>query len=122
MDDDVALGEQLQPVVVEAEAVGAHIAGHRRHPGGDLFGEPVAVLLAEQIEAVVLQDLLGGPLHRRGAATGPDEEHHPAVGDTAEETLDQRRSEEAGGPGDEESLAGQALADEGHRICLPYGK
>ena len=61
---------RLQALVVEAQPVGGHVAGHRRYPGGHLGLEPVAVLLPEAVEAVVLQDLLGGPLHRASTA-GP---------------------------------------------------
>ena len=91
-------------------------------PGGHGVVEAVAELLAEPVEAVVLEDLLGGPLHRRGPATGADEQDDLAVGDAAEDALDQGRPEEPGGAGDEESPAGQGVADAGHPICLPYGK
>ena len=84
--------------------------------------EAVAELLAQAVEAVVLQDLLGGPLHRRRPPAGPDEEDDLAVGDAAEDALDQGGSEEPGGAGDEEALTGQGVADAGHPICLPYGK
>ncbi len=110
------------PVVVEAEPVGGHVAGHRGDPGGHLVVEPVAVLLAQAVEAVVLQDLPGGPLHRGRPPTGADEQDHPGVGNGAEEPFDQGRSQEPGGTGDEELLAARAVTDAGHRICLPYGK
>ena len=122
MDDDVAVRECLEAAGVQAEAVGGHVAADGRDPGRHRLVEPVAQLLAEAVEAVVLQDLLGGPLHRRRPATGTDEEDDLAVRDAAEDALDQCGPEEPGGAGDEESPTGQGVADAGHPICLPYGK
>ena len=122
VDHDVAIGEFLEPVAVEAEAVGSHVAGDRRYPRDHVGIEPLPVLLAEPVEAVVLHDLLGGPLHGGGTAAGSDEEHDLTVGDGPQEALDQGSPQEAGGTGDEEAFAGQGVADAGHRICLPYGK
>jgi hypothetical protein len=112
----------LEPVGVQAQAVGGHVAGHRGDTGGHRPVEPVAQLLAQAVEAVVLQDLLGGPLHRRGPSAGADEQDDLAVGDAAQEAFDQCGTEEPGGAGDEETPTGQGVADAGHPICLPYGK
>ena len=122
MDDDVTGGEDLTGIIVQSEPVGPHVAGDRRHPGCHLGVEPVAVGLAEAIEAVVLEDLTGGPLHGARAPAGADQEHDLAVGDGAQQPLHQGGSQEAGGTGDKESLAGEGVSDAGHRICLPYGK
>ena len=122
MHDDVAPRQRLQPVGVQAQAVGGHVAGHGGDPVGHGRVEPVAQLLAEAVEAVVLQDLLGGPLQGRGPPAGADEEDDLAVGDAAQDALDQGGSEEPGGAGDEETPTGQGVADAGHPICLPYGK
>ena len=52
--------------VVEAEPVGADVAGDRRDPSGDQLGEAVlAELLAEAVEGVVAEDLALGPLLAR---------------------------------------------------------
>ncbi len=112
----------LPALLVEAEAVGGHIAGHGGHPGGHLGVEAVPVLLAQPVEAVVLEDLLGRALHGRGPPSRPDQQRHLAVRDAAEDPLDQGRAEESGGTGDEELPAGQGVTDAGHQICLPYGK
>ncbi len=120
--DDVAVRQRLDAGGVHAQPVGGDVTGHRGDPGGHLLVEPVTQLVAQAVEAVVPQDLLGGPLHRRGTATGTDEQDDPAVGDAAQDALDQCGPEEPGGSGDEEAPAGEGVADAGHPICLPYGK
>jgi hypothetical protein len=122
VDHHVALGQQLQAGLVDSQAVGGDVARHRRHSGRHLGVEVGAELAPQEVEAVVLQDLLGGPLHRRRTATRSDQEDHPAVRDAPEDPLHQRRAQESGRTGDEELLAGEGLADTGHQICLPYGK
>ena len=47
----------------------------------------------------------------RGAAPGPDQQCDLAVGNAAQEALEQVRAEEAGGAGDEDALAGQLVTD-----------
>ncbi len=111
-----------QPLVVEPQPVGAHVAGHGGHPGRHLLGERGAELVPEAVEAVVAQHLALDPLGGGCPPTGSHEQHHPAVGNGAEEPLDQRRPQEAGGAGHEEAPSGQGVTHRGHRICLPYGK
>jgi hypothetical protein len=109
VDDDVAGGEQRPAFGVEAEAVGGDVARDGGDPGGDLCGEVVG-LASETVEGVVLQDLAGNAL-LRAAPARPHQQHQLAVGYLAQEPLDQRGAEEAGGAGDADALAGQLLAD-----------
>ena len=57
VDDDVARGQDLPALVVEAEPVPAHVTGHRHQAAFDLVGEAVAPLGSEPVEAVVADDL-----------------------------------------------------------------
>ncbi len=122
MDHDVALREPLAAGLVESETIGGDIPGHGLHPGGHLGLEAVAELVAEAVEAVVPQDLLGGPLPGGRTTPGADQQDDLAVGNVPENALHQGCSQKSGGPGDEEPLAGQSVTHTGHRICLPYGK
>ncbi len=72
MDDDVGRGERRPPVLVEAETVLPDVTGHGAHPSGHLVGEAVAELVAQPVEAVVLDDLAGQPGAGVGPAPGPD--------------------------------------------------
>ncbi len=103
MHHEVAARELLEPCCVQAQPVGPDVAGHGRDPGCDLLVEAVAELRAQAVEAVVPEDLLGGPLDRRRPASGPDQEHHLTVRDAAQDTLDQGGAEEPGRTGDEEA-------------------
>ena len=122
--DDVALATgAASPSSSSPSPSVADVAGHGGDPGGHLVVEAVPELCAQAVEAVVLEDLPGGPLHRgRRGGPGRIRRTTSAVGDGAQEPLDQGRAEEPGGAGDEEPPAGQGVADAGHRICLPYGK
>ena len=122
VDHHVAAGQGVEPGGVQTEPVGGHVAGHRAHPGVHLVVEPVAQLLTQAVEAVVLQDLLGRPLTGRGPPAGADQQDDPAVGDAAQDAFDQGGPQEPGGAGDEEAPARQGVTDAGHPICLPYGK
>ena len=99
--------------LVEAEAVGADVAGHHLHPAGDhlVEGRLAAELLAEPVEAVVLEDLALGALLDGAHAAGPDEEHELAAGGRSQQALDQSGAHEAGGAGDEDALAGKVVPD-----------
>ena len=69
VDDDVARGQQLPALVVEAQPSVAHVAGHRRHPGWPprrRSRSPSS--LAQPVEAVVADDLPGRPA---AAASAP---------------------------------------------------
>ncbi|MEZ5139138.1 MAG: hypothetical protein R2711_10360 [Acidimicrobiales bacterium] len=46
-------------------------------------------------------------------APGPDQQHQLAVGHRAQEALDERSAEEAGGAGDGDALPGQVVGDHG---------
>ena len=67
VDDDVGRGQGGAALVVEAEAVAAHVAGHGSDPSGHLVGEAVAELGPQAVEAVVLDHLAGQP----GRGVGP---------------------------------------------------
>ena len=121
VDDDVAGGEEPPAVVVEAETVAADVTGDGDEPAGRLVGEAVAELVAEAVEAVVLQDLAGRPLRRAGPATRTDEHDDLGVRDRPEQPFDQRGAEETGRSGDEEPLPGQLVGDS-HLRFLPLGK
>ena len=107
-------GEGGAAGVVEAEPVGADVAGDGRDPLGHQRGEAVlAVLLAEPVEGVVAEDLPLGPLLDGGPAARADEQHELAVGHAAQQPLDERGAEEAGAAGDGDALAGELLGDHG---------
>ena len=112
MDDGVAAGEGGPALLVEAQPVAADVAGHGRHPALDQLVEPVlAELLAEPVEGVVLQDLPADALFDARALARADQQDDLAVGDRAQEPLEQVGPEEAGGAGDEQPLAGERLTD-----------
>ena len=99
--------------VVEAEAVGADVAGDHLDPAGHHLLEraSAAEVVAQTVEAVVPEDLPVGPLLHGALASGPDEQHELAVGHRAQQPLDERGAEEAGGAGDGDALAGEVVAD-----------
>ncbi len=106
-----AAASAARPVVVEPETVLAHIAGHGLHPAGHLVGEPVAQLLPQAVEAVVLDDLAG----QAGGGIGPAARAHQhgdlGLGDAAQDAFDQRSAQKSGGTGNEEALAVEVPAD-----------
>ncbi len=96
VDHDVAGGQGRTAGVVEAEAVGADVAGDHRQPLGHVLVEAVAEQGSQVFERVVAEDL---PLHSllgRGAAAGSDEQDERAVGHRSEQSLDDGGAEEAG--------------------------
>ena len=113
VDDGVAAGEDRPSGLVEPEPVGADVAGHHLNAAGDhlVEGRLAAELLAEPVEAVVLEDLALGALLDGAHAAGPDEEHELAVGGRSQQALDQSGAHEAGGAGDEDALAGKVVPD-----------
>ena len=106
VDDHVGRGQRGPPGVVEPEAVLAHVAGHGLDPAGHLIGEGVAQLVAQPVEAVVLDDLASHPRGGVGPASRPDQHRDVRLGQAAHDPLDQGGAQEAGGAGDEEALAG----------------
>jgi hypothetical protein len=100
------------PASVEAEAVGAHVALDDLHPAGHQLVERglAAELVAQAVEAVVLEDLASGALLDVAHASGADQQHELAVGHRTQEALHQRGAQEAGAAGD-----GDALARRGRR-------
>ncbi len=120
--DDVAFRQDSEPFVVEPEPVGAHVAREGGHPLCHLRPEPGTELGTKTVEAVVAQYLALDSLGGGSPATGPDEEDHSALGNRAQEALDERGAEEAGGPSHEEAPPGQGFTHRGHEFCLPYGK
>ncbi len=129
MDDHVGSAQGLPAVVVEPESVAADVARHRPHPSLDLGGKVVTEFTTEAVEAIVLDDLPGQPGCGVRPPTGPDEHGDLGLGEATQDPLDQGGPEEAGGPGDEESLPTEIPLD-GHqkclppatRFCLPFGK
>jgi hypothetical protein len=111
VDDDVAAGQGGPSLVVEAEPVGADVAGDRRDPPGHLVVEPVAELPAQRVEGVVAEDLALGPLGDARPLARADEQHQLAAGHRAQQPLDERGAEEAGAAGDGDALAVEGLGD-----------
>ena len=113
VDHDVAGGDGVAAGVVEAEAVGADVAGDHVDPSGHhlLERRPATEVLAHAVEAVVPEDLPVGALLDGALASGPDEQHELAVGDRAQQPLDERGAQEAGGAGDGDALAGEVVAN-----------
>ena len=99
--------------------------------------EAVAELVAQAVEAVVAHHLACQAGRGVRPARRAHEHDHLAPRDGAQEALDEGRAQEAGGPRDEDALAGQGLGDGqgtaggadcrggrhlGHDLCLPYGR
>ncbi len=122
VDDDVAAGERGAAVVVEAEAVAADVALDDLYPPLEQLGEAVlAVLLAQAVEGVVLEQLPGGAALDGRAAAGADEQHELAVGHGPEQALDEGGAEEAGRAGDRDARAAQRFSDHDvSRITAPF--
>ena len=118
VDDDARLGEGGAAFVVESEPLLPHVSGDGADPLGDLVVEAVAQLVAQAVEAVVLDDLAGQPGRCVGPAAGPHQEGDLRPRDAAQDPLDQGRAQEAGGTGDEEALPTEIPLN-GHRECLP---
>jgi hypothetical protein len=111
VDDDVAAGQRGPALVVEAEAVGADVAGDRGDPPGDLVVEPVAQLPAQPVEGVVAEDLAPGPLGDARALARADQQHQLAPRHRPQQPLDQGGAEEPGAAGDGDALAVEGLGD-----------
>ena len=122
VDDDVARGERRTTGVVEPEAVGGDVAGDDLRPVAATSSSKAALpptLVAQPVEAVVLEDLPLGPLLDRPHPPAPHQQDELAVRHGSEQPLDQRRPEETGGAGDGDALAGELVADHGgHRRPL----
>ena len=103
--------------LVEAEAVGADVAGDRAHTARRHLVERRArpSVGAQAVEGVVAEDLPLDPLRGGGAAPGPHQQHQLAVRHLAEQPLDEGGADEAGRAGDGDALAGQRLGDHGGR-------
>jgi hypothetical protein len=122
VDDDVAGGDERPAVVVEAEAVGAHVAGDGGDPAVHRGLEVVAPDLPEAVEGIVAEDLAVGPAGGVRAPPGADQEDELAARGRAQEAFDQRGAEEAGAPGDGDALAVEVRGDAHGRCVLPSGK
>jgi hypothetical protein len=115
--DDHLRGGELRPTVgIEAQAVGADVAGDRGHPAGDHLVEAAAELGPQPVERVVLEDLLAGTLGGGGATAAADQQEQLAVGDAAQQPLDQRGADEAGRSGDGDAFARERLGDHGGHV------
>ena len=113
MDDDLATGEQRSVVVVQTEAVARQIARDGRYPTGDRAVEVLTVLRAETIERVVLEDLPLCPAGGGGAFAVADQQHEFAIGNRAEQPLDERGADEPGRAGDGDAFLRERLGDHG---------
>jgi len=113
VDDHGARRQDGAVRLVEAEAVGADVAGDHLDPPGHQFvdGLGPAGLGAEAVEGVVADDLALHPLGGGGPATGPDQQDQLAAGYRAHEALHDGGAEEPGGAGDGDALAGQGVGD-----------
>ncbi len=113
VDDDVAGGERGQVDVVQPEPVTCHVARHRGDPAGDRSVEVGAVLLAQAVERIVLEDLLARAFGGGCALAVADEQHEVTVGHATQEPLDERGTDEAGAAGDGDLLPGERRGDHG---------
>ena len=112
MDDGVAAGEDGLVDLVEAKAVGAHIAADGHHAASDHCLERFAAgvehrvgqLRLQPVEGVVLEDLAAHSLGGIVALAGAYEQHQRAAGCTAQQALDERGAHEPGAAGDGDSL------------------
>ena len=97
----------------EAEAVAGDVAGDRGDPTRDAGEVDVGVLAggAQSVEGVVLEDLAVGAAGGARALAVADQQHQLAVGDRAQEPLDQRRADETGGAGDGDPFARKLFGD-----------
>ena len=118
VDDHVRRRQRAAPLLVEPEAVAAHIAGDGVDPSRHLLVEAVSKLRAQAVEAVVLDHLAGESGGGVRPAPGPHEHGHLGIGDAAEDALDQGGAEKPRGTGDEEAFPTENPLN-GHRKCLP---
>ena len=113
VDDDVARRERGAPGVVEAEAVGADVAGDDRDPPVDHRSRtPSLPSSARSRSKASLRKI--SRLARWGDGrplAGPDEQHQLAAGHRPQQPLDERGAEEAGAAGDGDALAVESLGD-----------
>ena len=65
----------------------------------------------EPVEGVVLEQLALDTLRRGRPLAAADQQHEVAVGDAAQQALDQRRADEPGRAGDGDPFAGERLGD-----------
>ena len=108
--------------VVEAEAVGADVAGDRPAPGGRPSRRRPRRRRARarrRSKQSLLKISRSARCSTVRAAAGPDEQHELAVGHRPQQPLDQRGAEEAGRAGDGDALAGQGLGDHGVVLAGP---
>ena len=87
VDDGVTRGQRGSTVVVQAESVDGHVAGHSGHPARGHLGETVrAELVSEGVEGVVAEDVAFNPTG--GApATGSNDEDQLAAGGGSQESF-----------------------------------
>ena len=112
VDDDVAAGQDPAALVVEAQPVGADIAGDDLDPTVDPIPEGVLALLVEEAaEGVVAEHLASGPLGRCRPLSRPDQEHELTIGGGSHQPLHQRRAQEPGGAGDGDALPAQLVGN-----------
>ena len=107
------------PSFVETEAIAPDVAGHGLDPPADLGGEFVPELVAQPVEAIVLDHLAGEASGGVGPAARADEDGDLGLWDAAQDALDQGGAQEAGGAGDEETAAAQIPLNR-HQKCLPF--
>ena len=119
MDDDVRRGQCGTTLVVQAEAILAHIARDGSQPAGHLIGKPRAELGPQAVEAVVLDHLAGQAGGGGGPAARADQHDDFGLGDAAQDAFDQRSAQKPGGTGNEKTLGVEVPAD-GHRECLAW--
>ena len=115
VDHGVAAGEDRAVGVVQSQPVTGDVAGDRGDPGGH-GGEVDALLAAlgaESVERVVLEDLALGSPCRTGSLAVSHEQHQLAVGDRAQQALDERGADESGRAGDGDPFPRERFGDHG---------
>ncbi len=115
VDEDVGSAQVLAARLVKAQPVDADVASDRHQPASHLFVEPVAQLRPQAVEGVVLQHFaahpVGGP-----PATRPHQNPEGAARHLAQQPLDERRAEEAGGAAEDDPLPVEGFGD--HAVLL----
>jgi hypothetical protein len=125
VDCEIAGREKREPIFVESNTVGAHIAANREHAAGahlvERLGGFAGVdlclgLFAESVESVVAKDVSIDTMLGASPA-GPNNQNEFTLGGTAQESLDKRRTEKTGGARNCDSRLVQLFAN--HRCSIP---
>ena len=111
VNHDVGAAESSRVGFVETKAIDGHVAGDDAQLAACTVAELVAPLLAQSVEGVVAQNLAFDPPVDIASPRLPHEEDQVAIVDGAQQTLDERCTEEPCAPGDGYPFPGECLCD-----------